>query len=70
MKLDLKFGSKTIGPDLGSGLTLALVSIPEGMCAGYLTHPPQCERCSGLSCLELGMLPATKSRGNDWHKKE
>jgi SulP family sulfate permease len=31
MKLDLKFSSKTIGPDLGSGLTAALVSIPEGM---------------------------------------
>jgi SulP family sulfate permease len=31
MKLDLKFGSKTIGPDLGSGLTAALVSNPEGM---------------------------------------
>jgi SulP family sulfate permease len=31
MKLDLKFISRTIGPDLGSGLTVALVSIPEGM---------------------------------------
>ncbi len=31
MKLDLKFSPKTIGPDLGSGLTVALVSIPEGM---------------------------------------
>ena len=31
MKLDLKFSSKTIGPDLGLGLTVALVSIPEGM---------------------------------------
>jgi SulP family sulfate permease len=31
MKLDLKFSAKTIGPDLGSGLTVALVSIPEGM---------------------------------------
>ena len=31
MKLDLKFSRKTIAPDLGSGLTVALVSIPEGM---------------------------------------
>ena len=31
MKLDLKFNRETIGPDLGSGLTVALVSIPEGM---------------------------------------
>jgi SulP family sulfate permease len=31
MKLDLKFSPKTIGPDLGSGLTVALISIPEGM---------------------------------------
>ena len=31
MKLDLKFSPKTIVPDLGSGLTVALVSIPEGM---------------------------------------
>jgi len=31
MKLDLKFSRDTIGPDLGSGLTVALVSIPEGM---------------------------------------
>lgn len=31
MKLDLKFSRETIGPDLGSGLTVALVSIPEGM---------------------------------------
>jgi SulP family sulfate permease len=31
VKLDLKFSSKTIAPDLGSGLTVALVSIPEGM---------------------------------------
>ena len=31
MKLDLKFSLKSIGRDLGSGLTAALVSIPEGM---------------------------------------
>ena len=31
MKLDLKFSRETIGPDLGSGLTVALISIPEGM---------------------------------------
>ncbi len=31
MKLDLKFSPKTIVPDFGSGLTVALVSIPEGM---------------------------------------
>ncbi len=31
MKLDLRFSPKTVGPDLGSGLTVALVSIPEGM---------------------------------------
>jgi SulP family sulfate permease len=31
MKLDLKFSSKTIGPDLGSGLAAALVNIPVGM---------------------------------------
>jgi SulP family sulfate permease len=31
MKLDLKFSPKTITPDLSSGLTVALVSIPEGM---------------------------------------
>ena len=31
MRLDLKFSPKTIGPDLGSGLTVALISIPEGM---------------------------------------
>jgi MFS superfamily sulfate permease-like transporter len=31
MKLDLKFSSKSIGLDLGSGLTVALVSIPERM---------------------------------------
>ena len=31
MKLDLKFSSKTLGPDLESGLTAALVSIPKGM---------------------------------------
>jgi SulP family sulfate permease len=31
MKLDLKFSRETIAPDLGSGLTVALISIPEGM---------------------------------------
>ena len=31
MKLDLKCSPKTVGPDLGSGLTVALISIPEGM---------------------------------------
>ena len=31
MKLDLKFSRETIVPDLGSGLTVALISIPEGM---------------------------------------
>ena len=31
MKFDLKFSPKTIVPDFGSGLTVALVSIPEGM---------------------------------------
>jgi MFS superfamily sulfate permease-like transporter len=31
MKLDLNFSPRTICPDLGSGLTVALVSIPEGM---------------------------------------
>jgi SulP family sulfate permease len=28
---DLRFSRETLGPDLGSGLTVALVSIPEGM---------------------------------------
>ncbi len=31
MKLNLKFSPKTIVPDFGSGLTVALISIPEGM---------------------------------------
>lgn len=31
MKLDLKFSRKTLAPDLGAGVTVALVSIPEGM---------------------------------------
>lgn len=31
MKLDLKFSRQSLGPDLSSGLTVALVSIPEGM---------------------------------------
>jgi len=30
MKFDLKFSWETIGPDLGSGLTVALISIPVG----------------------------------------
>ena len=28
---DLRFSRETLGPDLGSGLTVALASIPEGM---------------------------------------
>lgn len=31
MNLNLRFNRETIGPDLGSGLTVALISIPEGM---------------------------------------
>lgn len=31
MKIDLKMNRQTLGPDLSSGLTVALVSIPEGM---------------------------------------
>jgi SulP family sulfate permease len=31
MKLDLTFNRQSLGPDLSSGLTVALVSIPEGM---------------------------------------
>ena len=31
MKLDLTFSSNTLAPDLGAGVTVALVSIPEGM---------------------------------------
>jgi SulP family sulfate permease len=31
MKIDLKLNRQTLGPDLSSGLTVALVSIPEGM---------------------------------------
>jgi SulP family sulfate permease len=31
VKLDLTFSRQSLGPDLSSGLTVALVSIPEGM---------------------------------------
>ena len=31
MLKDLRFSRQILGPDLGSGLTVALASIPEGM---------------------------------------
>jgi len=33
---DLRFSRETLGPDLGSGLTVALASIPEGMASAML----------------------------------
>ena len=44
---------------------LVRVTVP---CAGYLTHPSQYERCSGLSWLGPAMQGATNLRGHDWYE--
>jgi hypothetical protein len=41
-----------------------------GTCAGYLTHPSQYERCSGLSWLGPAMQRATKLRAMTGRKQD